>query len=487
MTPLQPEIVQNDPPAANKWLALTGIGLGVLMATLDSSIVNISLPTLIEQLHTSLATVQWVVLAYLLVVTALMLGVARLGDMLGKKRLYMAGVVLFTLGSLLCGAAPNVGWLIGFRALQGLGAVMMQALGMAIVTEVFPARERGQALGVVGSIVSFGIASGPVIGGLLIGFVGWRSVFLVNVPVGILTFLVVWRVVPSSQARAGQRFDMPGALVLGGTLVAYSLGMTFGQNQGFTSLVTLAMLGAALAGLAGFIAVECRSTQPMVNLGLFRNTLFSLNLLMGVLTFVVLASLFVLPFFLELVKGLSTQQTGLLVGAVPISMALVAPISGRLSDRYGPRLISVIGLVIMMGAFWGLSTVAADISIAGYLLRVMPIGVGFGMFQSPNNSAIMGSAPRDQLGVASGLLSLSRTVGQSTGLPLMAALFNALVALQIGGLPGADLEAVPPEALASGVAGVFRITMFVVLAALMLAAAAFWLGLRRRADAPAET
>ncbi len=462
-------------------MALTGIGLGVLMATLDSSIVNISLPTLVEELNTTLATIQWVVLSYLLVVTSLMLGVARLGDMFGKKKLYNAGLVLFTLGSLLCGTSPDVRWLIGFRAVQGVGAVMMQALGMAIVTEIFPSSERGRALGILGGVVSFGIAAGPVIGGLMIGMIGWRSIFLVNVPLGLLTAFIVWRVIPpSAQTQAGQRFDVPGAIILLVTLACYSLGLTIGQARGFADTTVLALLGTALAGLIVFLVVETRAHQPMVDLSLFRNRLFSINLAMGMLVFIVLASLFIMPFFLELVKKLPTQQVGLLIGAVPISMALVAPVSGSLSDRFGSRGISLIGLVILLAACVGLGTITADVSAPGYLLRVMPIGIGMGMFQSPNNSAIMGAAPRERLGVASGLLNLSRTLGQTTGLPLMGAIFTGLIAARTGQPAGGNLSSVPATDLVAGVAGTFRYAAGFVLVAAMLAVVALLTDRRQR-------
>ena len=200
---------------SGKWWAMAGIGSGVFMATLDISIVNISLPTMVDALHTSFATIQWVVLSYALVLTSMVLGAARLGDMFPKKRLYLAGLIIFTIGSLLCGLAPEVGWLIGFRALQGIGAVITQALGAAIITEIFPASERGKALGVIGGIVSVGLALGPAIGGILIGVVGWRSVFLVNVPIGVLGMFIVSRYVPQlPPSRLGQRFDILGAVIM---------------------------------------------------------------------------------------------------------------------------------------------------------------------------------------------------------------------------------------------------------------------------------
>jgi EmrB/QacA subfamily drug resistance transporter len=475
------------PPASNhKWLAIAGVGTAVFMATLDASIVNISLPTLVQELHTSFATIEWVILSYVLVVTSLMLVVARLGDMYDKKRLYMLGLALFTVSSLLCGMAPSVGWLIGFRALQGLGAVCTQALGTAIIAEVFPAKERGRALGIMGSTVSVGIAIGPPLGGLLIGLVGWRSIFLVNVPIGLLAVWFVSRYVPSSSTRPGQRFDPAGAAVLFLTLALYALGMTLGQQNGFHLASTRILLLLALAGLGLFLWIETRAAQPMVDLSLFRNILFSLNLLMGLLVFIMMAGMFIMPFFLQLVKGYSTAQVGLMMIANPITMGLVAPIAGSLSDRFGSRSISLIGLLMIIGGCLGLSTLTETTTAWGFVLRLIPFGAGMGMFQSPNNNAIMGSAPRDRLGVASGLTALSRTLGQSTGLPLMGALYTSL-ALGLAHLPaGTEVTTAPAFAVVGGINGVYRIAAGVVFGAVLLASAALWIDTRRNRQAREE-
>lgn len=466
---------------ANKWLAMSGLGMGVFMATLDASIVNISLPTLANEFKTNFATIQWVVLSYSLVLTSLMLMVARLGDMIDKKRIWMSGLALFTLGSLLCGLAPSVGWLIGFRAVQGLGATMMQALGMAMITEVFPAKERGRALGVMGSVVSIGIAIGPPLGGMLIGWVGWRSVFLVNIPVGVITAVLVTRFVPHSIPAAGrQRFDLRGAAVLIVTLGCYALGMTLGQNLGFMTPLTLTLLSAAGIGLAVLLMVEKRTEQPMIDLSLFRNPLFSMNLLMGVLVFIVLSGSFILPFLLELVRGYPTQMVGLLMMAFPVTMGLVAPVAGVLADRYGSRLISMAGLGVITAGCLGMTTMTADITPLGFVVRMLPLGFGFGLFQTPNNSAVMGAAPRHRIGIASGLLSLSRTLGQSTGLPLMGAIFAAQ-ALAFAGLPiGTDATTAPATALVAAVAGTYRIGAGIILVAAVLAWWAYRLDRRAR-------
>jgi EmrB/QacA subfamily drug resistance transporter len=455
---------------SQKWLALGGLGMGVFMATLDASIVNISLPTLVQEFKTDFATIQWVVLSYSLVLTSLMLMVARLGDMIDKKRIWMGGLVLFTLSSLLCALSPSVGWLIAFRAMQGLGATMMQALGMAMITEIFPSSERGRALGVMGSIVSIGIAIGPPLGGILIGLAGWKWIFLVNIPVGLVTALVVTRFVPRSIPTAGsQRFDLRGALVLMAVLAFYALGMTLGQRIGFGAPLTLTLLAAAGIGLAALLVIEQRTEQPMIDLSLFRNPLFGINLLMAFMVFIVLSASFILPFLLELVQEYPVQLVGLLMMAFPVSMGLVAPVAGILADRYGSRLISLAGLGAIIAGCLLMTTMTADVTPLGFVARMIPLGLGFGLFQTPNNSAIMGEAPRHRMGIASGLLSLSRTLGQSTGLPLMGALFAAN-ALRYASLPaGTDVTTAPPLALVAGVSGTFGIGAGIVTAAAVLA------------------
>ncbi len=458
-----------------KWMSLLAVGTGVFMGTLDMSIVNVSLPTLVRELNTNFSTIQWVILGYVLVVTSMMLGAARLGDMFVKKRPYALGLVLFTLGSLLCGFSPNVEWLIAFRVLQGCGAVITQALGIAIIVEVFPAFERGRALGLMGSIVSVGLAMGPAIGGLIVGMVGWRWIFWVNVPVCIFAILVVIRFVPATiPHEENQNFDLPGAFALLITLGCYALAMTMGQQLGFSNNIVKLLLLASGAGLILFLALEKYMYQPMVDLGLFRNILFSVNLIMGFLTFVILGGgVFILPFFLQLVLGYPPQYIGLLLMVVPSTVGLIAPISGTLSDRWGPRGISLIGLIIISLGCFSVSTFHGEMSAWGYIMRVIPLGLGIGIFQSPNNSAIMGAAPPERLGVASGLLALSRNLGQATGIPLVGSLF-ATISLASARVRAMEITSLPAKDLVEGLSGTYRVTGSLALVAAGLAIFALW-------------
>ncbi len=456
----------HQPRPTAKWWVMVGISLGVLMYTIDISIVNIALPILVRELRTDFATVQWVGLSYVLVVTALVLGAARLGDMIGKKPLYLGGLIVFTLSSLLCGVSPSIGVLIAARGLQGLGAVMISALGAAIIVEVFPTAERGKALGIIGAVVSLGIALGPSIGGILIGVTGWRSIFLVNLPIGILATLVVNKYVPNTRtSQQAQRFDLWGSVAIAAVLICFSLGMTEGQRSGFFSGLPLSLLCLSALGLVGFIWLEGRIAQPMLDLSLFRSRTFSLSLLTGWLVFMSLGGTsFLIPFFLQLVLHYPISHIGLLMAVMPVIGGSISPVAGSLTDRFGTRLIMLIGLILMIGGCLAISTLDGNTRDLDYLIRVIPLGLGWGMFQSPNNSAILGAVPPQRLGIASGLLSLTRTLGQTTGLPLFAATFAAITLAGTTGVSDVTLAA--PGTIVDGFQGTFQ------LAAVLMAIAA---------------
>ncbi|HSJ54580.1 MAG TPA: MFS transporter [Anaerolineae bacterium] len=456
---------------SRKWYVMAAVGMGIILATIDGSIVNVALPTLVRAFDAGFAAVQWVVLAYLLTVTTLMLSIGRLGDMIGKKSLYAAGFVVFTAGSVLCGLSPTIGWLIGFRVLQAIGASMLMALGMAIVTEAFPPSERGKALGISGSMVSIGIVLGPVLGGLIIGALSWHWIFYVNLPVGIIGTWMVFRFVPASRPAGEQRFDWLGALLLFASLMSLLLAMTLGQQGGFGQPAVLLLAAAWLVLLAAFLAVEWKSPQPMIDLRLFRNRLFNVNLITGFATFVSMAGTIILiPFYLENVMGYSPRSVGLLLAVVPIAVGITAPLSGVLSDRVGTRPIAVAGLALILLGFVAVSTLSLDTTAVGYVLRYLPVGIGIGVFQSPNNSAVMGAVPRERLGVASGLLSITRSLGQVTGIAVMGALWASRVAARAGIALAEGATAAPAAAQVAGLNDTFRVVVVLLALALLLAA-----------------
>ena len=461
-----------SPPAVDysrKWYVLSAVGMGVFLATIDGSIVNISLPTLVSSFQTDFALVQWVVLAYLLTVTTLMLGVGRLADIYGKKPIYTAGFIIFTIGSVLCGLSPSIYTLIGFHVLQALGAAMIMALGMAITTEAFPPSERGRALGITGTIVSVGIAVGPTLGGLIVKNLSWHWIFFVNLPIGIIGTFMVVRYVPAFRPAGGQRFDYWGALTLCISLLSLLVALTLGQRAGFGDRAVLLLIGSWIVFLATFIFIELRTEQPMIDLRLFRNSLFSVSLTTGFIIFICLSgTLILMPFYAENVLGYDPQQTGLLMATVPVALGIIAPISGNLSDRFGSRPITVAGLAVLTVGFLAVSSLDAETTTLGYVLRFLPVGLGIGMFQSPNNSAIMGAAPRDRLGIASGMLAVTRTLGQTTGIAVLGALWAGQVFKNAGEVIAGGATAAPVAAQVFALRETFVIVSVLIFLALLL-------------------
>ncbi|HSO28106.1 MAG TPA: MFS transporter [Anaerolineales bacterium] len=455
---------------SRKWFVLSAVGMGIFLATIDGSIVNVALPTLAEDLSASFALVQWVVLAYLLTITTLMLSFGRYADMIGKKPIYVTGFAVFTVGSVLCGLAPNVQWLIGFRVLQAVGAAMLMALGMAIITEAFPPQERGRALGISGAIVSIGIVLGPTLGGLIIKQFSWHWIFFVNLPVGVAGTWMARRYVPAIRPEGGQKFDFVGALTLLLGLLAFLLGLTLGPDWGFADGRVLGLLAAAAFFLGLFVFAETRVEQPMVDLRLFRNSLFTINLATGFISFISIAgTLILMPFYLENVLGYATDQVGLLLAVVPISLGLTAPISGSLSDRYGSRPITMIGLAVLTAGFLAVRTISVDTTAVGYVLRFLPVGLGLGIFQSPNNSAIMGTAPRRRLGIVSGMLAITRTLGQTTGIAILGAVWSSRVFYHAGQVLPAGATTAPAADQVAGLQDTFLLVVVLVFLGFVLA------------------
>ena len=452
-------------PLATRWLGLSGICLGVFMFTLDASIVNVAMPTFVKAFGTTFAAVQWVVLIYLLIATALVMAAAWLGDVYGRRRAYLFGLALFTFGSTLCGLAPSIGWLIAFRAVQGLGAVFVSALGAAIVGEMFPPQQRGKALGMIGSAVLLGVAIGPSVGGIIIDVAGWRWMFFVNIPVGFVAITVVYRFVPDIPPRSvNARFDWIGTVLASVMLSSLALGLTWGQRDGFGTPLVLGLLAAFAIGLPAFLVVEAHSQAPLLDLRLFGNKPFATGLLMASLVFLVLAGTgFLLPFFLEVVARFPTSKVGLLLAISPIVGGVVAPFGGSLADRFGSGRVTLTGLSFVTLGLLSFTTVDADLSILGYALRVAPIGLGMGLFNASNNATILNAVSRERLGIASALLSLMRTLGQTTGVPLLAAVFS-LVALGHGGATSHQaLLALPADSLVRGMRWANAVAVCIVL------------------------
>ncbi|MBU2648826.1 MFS transporter [bacterium] len=453
-----------------KWATMSAVSMGIFLATIDGSIVNVALPTLVNEFNTGFSIIQWVVLGYLLSVTTLIPSIGRLGDMIGKKRLYATGFIIFTLSSALCGLSPSVYWLIGFRVLQGLGSAMIMALGMAIVTEAFPPQERGMALGISGAVVSVGIAIGPSLGGVIISQLSWRWIFFVNLPVGAIGTLMVFRFVHSIHSQAKQKFDFKGAGALFLSLFCLLLGMTLGQQIGFYHLVVYLLLSGWLLFMGLFIQIERKSGEPMINLALFKNHVFTTNLANGFITFIGIAgTIILLPFYLHNILGYSMLAVGLLLCVIPVTMGISAPLAGALSDRFGTGIISIVGLIFSLLGFYLASSLDGQTTTAGYILRIFLIGMGMGVFQSPNNSAIMGSVPPFHLGIASGLVSLARTLGQTIGIAVLGAFWAGRTFYYAGATIEGGATRAPLSAQVSALQDTFLVVVSLLVVTICLA------------------
>jgi len=409
-----------------KWWVLIAIGTGTFMTALDGSVVNTILPVLRGAFNSNVATIEWVVTVYLLVLSGLLLSFGRLGDLRGHKSIYIWGFGIFIVSSALCGAAWAPVWLILFRGVQAIGGAMLASNSPAIVTGNFPAAQRGRAFGLISTMTYLGLTVGPSLGGWLTQTFGWRTVFYINVPVGTLAFVLSMIFIPKdSPAEHHQRFDVPGALTFLAGLTLLMLGLNKGAEWGWSSFPVLAsLIGAAIFAMV-FILIEQRSPAPMLDLGLFRIPLFSTSTINAILNYICVYSIiFLMPFYLIQGRGLNPAQARLLLTVQPVIMAIAAPISGALSDRVGSRVPGMIGMGLLAVGLFLLSRLGPASETWQIILALAVAGAGTGTFISPNTSALMGAAPRARQGIASGVQATARNFGMVLGIGLAGAIFT---------------------------------------------------------------
>ena len=455
------------PPASALNRVLFSLSLSMLLSSLGTSIANVALPALAQAFAASFQAVQWVVLAYLLTITVVIVSVGRLGDLVGRRRLMLWGLGVFTLASL-AGAASTTLWqLIAARVVQGLGAATMMALSMALVSERVPRHQVGSAMGLLGTVSAVGTALGPTLGGLLIGVCGWNAVFWIDVPLGLLALVMAHRHLPPDQASNAAkpvRFDPVGTVLLALSLAAYSLAMTLGR--GAFGPVNAGLLLLALLGLGAFVFAEARVVAPLVRLATFRHPVMTAGFAASALvTSVVMATLVVGPFYLTGALQLDATHMGLVMSVGPAVAAVFGAPAGRLVDRVGSQLVGVAGLVIMFLGAATLPVAATTWGAAGYAGALGLITAGYASFQSANNTAVMTSATADQRGVVSGLLNLSRNLGLITGASAMGAVFSF----------GASTPLVATASAQQLTAGL-RLTFLVAAALVALGGVLTWVG-----------
>ncbi|WP_297037351.1 MFS transporter [uncultured Enorma sp.] len=463
-------------PAPNPWVVLFTVVTMTFMSTLDSSIVNVALPAMQRELSVSATSIQWVSSIYLLTCCAAVLVFGRLGDMFGKMRLFQAGVALFTAGSLLCGLSTSLPALIAARVVQGVGAASATATNMGIVTEAFPSSQRGRALGIVATFVSLGLMCGPTIGGMLVAAFPWESIFLINVPIGVVSFLVgVWTLPEDASGTQRETFDIAGAITVAPAifLVFYALTSLVESVTPFACV----LLAIGVACMVAFVAVERRATYPLVSFDIFRRPGVALNVAtMFFCFFAVGGTEFLLPFYLQNACGFSPDIAGLALTAIPIAMAAVGPIAGAVSDRIGSSIPCLVGLSIYAAGIFLTGVLPANATLPVIVASMAFMAAGTGMFQSPNNSLVMGAVETSQLGFAGSLVSLVRYLGMSAGVTGGTALLYGRMSAEAGYPVSAYIEG-RADLFLSGYS--FAFTVFAALCAVSAVATALQLVRRR--------
>ena len=412
--------------ARSPWWGFSAVSVGVFMATLDGSVVNVALPAIRGHFVASIGGVEAVVSVYLLVISAALLAAGRLGDGLGRRRVFTGGMLLFTLGSGLCGFAWSLPVLVAARAVQALGASAMMSMAPAIVTSIFPRQRRGRALGMVSSVVAAGLTAGAPIGGAILSFTTWHAIFLVNLPVGVAGAVWASREIPDEPAGSapGRRppFDGAGALWLGVALATAIGALETAPHSGRWAVGL-----AAAAGIASVLLwrAERRCAAPLVNPALLGDRTISLGLVAAILSYAaVFHQMLLSPFFLADVKGLGQVDLAAALTVVPVSLMLTSPLSGWFSDRHGPRIPQVAGGAMLAAGLAGLALADGSTPMWAVVAGLALEGAGMGLFQPPNNSAVMGALPPEKLGSGGGLLATSRNVGMVLGVASGGALFE---------------------------------------------------------------
>ena len=435
MTPEQEKLLRGDARGKNKWAILYTVLIMTFMATLDTSIVNVAMPVMARELHVQMGDIQWVSSIYLVVSCAVMLVCGRLGDMLGKVRVFQTGVLMFTAGSALCSLSRALPALIGARVVQSLGCAAALANNQGIIAEAFPASERGRSLGMLASFVALGTLCGPMLGGFITQVASWEWIFVINVPVGLVAFALGLKTLPR---EAGRRPELTAASVdaFGAALVILGIVLLFCSLMLMERQVTPALIALLAAGvilLAAFIAHERRAAQPLMRVSVFRSLTFDINLGTLATVFIAFGAFnLIMPFFLQDARGFDVGFAGLIMTTYPLVNFVVGPLSGTVSDKIGCERPTMFGLAVFMAGIALAARLGLDDPVPVIVLSLAVMSLGSSSFQSPNNSLIMGSAPRDALGFVGSLSALTRNFGMSLGITAGSALLYGQMSIAAG-------------------------------------------------------
>jgi EmrB/QacA subfamily drug resistance transporter len=417
----------------NRMVILFSVVLMTFMATLDGSIVNVALPDMADKLSVSTEAVAWVVSSYLIVISGSILVFGRLGDIKGKTSIFKYGIVIFTIGSLLCGFANSLSILILARALQAIGAAATMANNQGIITQVFPGNERGKALGISGTFVALGSMAGPPIGGFIISKFSWHYIFLINVPVGIVVFILALKNLPKPKKIREEKLDARGASLFAVSVVALFTSLIMGEDYGYHNPAIFAGLAVSVLTFVIFIALERRTQDPLLQLSLFKNKLFSLSIFCAFISFVSINSTMIIqPFYLQNVLKYTPAMTGLIMVVYPLVMSVVAPVSGYLSDKIGSEFLTFLGLVANSAGLFLMATLNEHSSLYVMIFYIIIMSLGNALFQSPNTSLIMANAPRNMLGISGSVNALIRNLGMISGTTMAILILYGRMSAKIG-------------------------------------------------------
>jgi EmrB/QacA subfamily drug resistance transporter len=402
------------------WFVVFTVCIGAFMAALDASIINVALPTLQQKFQVNMNLIEWVSLIYLLSLASMIITFGRIADLFGRRWMYTSGFLVFLFGSLMCGLASSISLLLLWRVVQAIGAAMLQANSVSIITAITPQADRGKAIGIQASAQGIGLSLGPAIGGALISYWDWRWLFFVNIPIAVIGTILACLLLPKDEVKSKkEHFDYWGFLFLTPSIVSLMYVLNMGVKKGWTSDVILLCCLIAFLGFLAFVREETQSKSPLVDFTLFKESAFTLGNLSSVMSFTIMYVVLLLtPFFMEDVLQYKTLTSAILLTIIPLGMTLFTPISGSLSDRFGMRTPTMFGIgFATLGCILlalGGNTYGSIFMIVGLFL----VGAGMGMFTPPNNSNVMGSAPAGRLGIAGGILNMSRTIGMGLGVSL---------------------------------------------------------------------
>lgn len=420
----------------NKYGILLVVVSMTFMSCLVSNIVNVALPVMSEKLSVPMVSIEWVVASYIISICATILIFGRLGDIVGKMKVFKFGMIVFTVGSFMCGISNSLTGLVVFRIIQGIGASAYMANNQGIITQVFSSSERGKALGILASSVALGTLVGSPAGGFIIYYLSWNYIFFVNIPIGLVAFVAALKVLPHSRnedTKIGSQFDKSGSILIFLSMIFLFGSLIQGQKVGYENPLIIAAFVLSIIFITLFIILQNKRENPLLQIKIFKNNVFSLSLFCAFISFVCLsASIIIIPFYLQDAVKLNSSTTGLIMMVQPLVMAVISPLAGNLSDKIGSELLSFLGLLIMGISFVFMSSLNQYSLIVKIIIYIVVLAFGQSLFQPSNNSLIMSTVKKSQLGIAGSVNSLVRNLGQILGIILSTSLLYIFMSMKIG-------------------------------------------------------